>query len=81
MAVKSLGKNPAGSEVIATPANFSTLLVLYKAYDGVPDASNEALRCIANAMLLVEQARTTFADKAVGGGAFAVELLDVCDSF
>ena len=30
-------------------------------------------------MLLVDQARSTFVDKAVGGGDFAVELLDVRD--
>ncbi|KAI0706917.1 guanine nucleotide exchange factor [Cerioporus squamosus] len=75
-AVKSLGKNPAGSELIATPANLSALLSLYNTYRDVPDASNEALRCVANAMLLVDQARVTFVDKQVGGGEFAVELLE-----
>ncbi|RPD62146.1 hypothetical protein L227DRAFT_523828 [Lentinus tigrinus ALCF2SS1-6] len=75
-AVKSLGKNPAGSELIATSANLSVLLSLYNSYKDVPDASNEALRCIANAMLLVDRARVTFIDKQVGGGDFAVELLE-----
>ncbi len=76
-AVKSLGKNPAGSELIATPANLSALLSLYNTYKDVADASNEALRCVANAMLLVDRARVTFIDKQVGGGEFAVELLEV----
>ncbi|EJF63137.1 hypothetical protein DICSQDRAFT_146110 [Dichomitus squalens LYAD-421 SS1] len=75
-AVKSLGKNPAGSEVIATSPNLSALLSLYHAYKDIPEASNEALRCIANAMLLVDQARATLVDKQVGGGDFAVELLE-----
>ena len=76
-AVKSLGKNPAGSEVIATSANLSALLSLYHTYKDVPEASNEALRCVANALLLVDQARATLIDKQVGGGDFAVELLEV----
>ncbi|RDX44696.1 hypothetical protein OH76DRAFT_1042641 [Lentinus brumalis] len=75
-AVKSLGKNPAGSELIATPANLSALISLYNTYKDVADASNEALRCVANAMLLVDRARVTFIDKQVGGGEFAVELLE-----
>ena len=58
-------------------ANLSALLSLYNTYKDVPDASNEALRCIANAMLLIDQARVTFIDKQVGGGEFAVELLEV----
>ncbi len=76
-AVKSLGKNPAGSELIATSANLSTLLSLYNAHKDVPEASNEALRCVANAMLLVDQARNTFVDQQVNGGDLAVELLEV----
>ncbi|KAI0751663.1 guanine nucleotide exchange factor [Daedaleopsis nitida] len=75
-AVKSLGKNPAGSECIATAANLSALLSLYQTHKDVPDASNEALRCIANAMLLIDHARATFVDKQVGGSDFAVELLE-----
>ncbi|KAI1788919.1 guanine nucleotide exchange factor [Ganoderma leucocontextum] len=75
-AVKSLGKNPAGSEIISTPANLSALLSLYHTYKDVPDASNEALRCVANALLLVDHARVTLIEKQVGGGDFAVELLE-----
>ncbi|KAI0643590.1 guanine nucleotide exchange factor [Trametes meyenii] len=75
-AVKSLGKNPAGSEVIASPANLAALLTLSRTYKDDPDASNEAIRCIANAMLLVDQARITFIGKQVGGGEFALDLLE-----
>ncbi|KAH9921571.1 guanine nucleotide exchange factor synembryn-domain-containing protein [Epithele typhae] len=76
LALKSLGKNPAGSEAIATPVNLSALLACYSFYKDSPDASNEALRCIANAMLLVDSARSAFVEKTVGGGDFAVELLE-----
>ncbi|OCH86040.1 hypothetical protein OBBRIDRAFT_797587 [Obba rivulosa] len=77
-AVKSLGKNPAGSEVIATSANLTSLLALSNAFKekDTMDASNEALRCIANALLLVDSARATFVQKEVGGADFAVELLE-----
>ena len=39
-----------------------------------PDAADEALRCIANALLLVDTARNTWADV---GGIYCVELLEV----
>lgn len=41
------------------------------------EASSEALRCIANALLLVERARTTFIEKEVDGGDACVTLLEV----
>ncbi|RPD56809.1 hypothetical protein L226DRAFT_574158 [Lentinus tigrinus ALCF2SS1-7] len=66
-------QEPPGSELIVTSANLSVLLSLYK---HVPDASNEALRCIANATLLVDRAHVTFINKQVSGGDFAVELLE-----
>ncbi|KAI0759715.1 guanine nucleotide exchange factor [Trametes elegans] len=75
-AVKSLGKNPAGSEVIASSANLAALLSLSRTYKDELDASNEALRCVANAMLLVDNARTRFVEKQVNGGDFALELLE-----
>ncbi|KAI0829238.1 guanine nucleotide exchange factor [Trametes gibbosa] len=75
-AVKSLGKNPAGSEVIASPPNLSALLSFARIYKDDIEASNEAIRCVANAMLLVDQARTAFIQKQVGGGDFALELLE-----
>ncbi|KAL1938647.1 hypothetical protein VTO73DRAFT_11462 [Trametes versicolor] len=75
-AVKHLGKNPAGSEVIASPANLSAMLSFSRTFKDDPEASNEAIRCVANAMLLVDQARTTFIKKEVGGVDFAMDLLE-----
>ncbi|KAI0938907.1 hypothetical protein AcV5_000476 [Taiwanofungus camphoratus] len=76
LAVKTLGKDPAGSEVIAAPTNLSSLLALSTSFKDSTDASNEALRCIANAMLLITSARDIFTGKEVGGGEAAVELLE-----
>lgn len=77
LAVKALGKHPAGSEIIATPANLSNLLTLSTSFKNDPDASGEALRCIANALLLVEEARSMWIMKEVGGGEASVEFLEV----
>lgn len=79
LALKTLGKHPSGSAVIAQPANLSTLLTLSTctAFKDYPEASNEALRCIANAMLLIDSARSTWTTKEVGGGDASVKLLEV----
>lgn len=77
LAVKSMGKNPAGSEVIATPANLTALLTISSFFKDDLDASNEALKCIANALLLIESARSTFVKKEVGGSEAIMELLEV----
>lgn len=79
--MKSLGKNPAGSEAIATAANLSALLTISDHLKDDIDASNEALRCIANALLLVEKARRTFVRKDVGGGSTMIEFLEVGISY
>ncbi len=79
LAIKSMGKNPAGSEVLATPTNLSTLLALSAALKEDVEASNEALRCIANALLLVQDARLTFVQKNVGGREASVDLLEVSE--
>ena len=76
-ALKSLGKNPAGSETIATSANLHAVLSISEYFKDDLDCSNEALRCIANALLLVESARKTFVKKEVGGGETMVEFLEV----
>lgn len=78
LATKMLGKIPAGSEVIGKPANLSLILAIYNSVTGESEATTEALRCIANAMLLIDTARTAFVSDSVGGGKFAVALLDVC---
>lgn len=77
LAVKSLGKTPTGSRVISKQYNLITLLAINKALDSDAEASNEALRCVANAMLLIEEARITFVSRAVGGGQAMVTLLEV----
>ena len=77
LAVKILGKEPSGSAVIATRANFSALLSVFNALKDDVEASNEALRCLANALLLIPDGRLTFVQKEVGGGDAIVDLLEV----
>ncbi|KAH8106337.1 guanine nucleotide exchange factor [Cristinia sonorae] len=75
-AVKSLGKHPSGALVIATKSNLATLLRVAKALEANVEASNEALRCVANSLLLVDGARATLVTKEVGGGQAMVILLE-----
>lgn len=78
LAVKSMGKNPAGSEVVAIPSNLVALLTIFNHFKDDADASNETLRCIANALLLIEPARSIFVKKDIGGSEAVIELLEVC---
>lgn len=76
--IKALGRHPSGSSVIALDSNLSTLLASSKSFkDSNLDASLEALRCVANALLLVESARATIISDSVNGGEYAVLLLEV----
>ncbi|KAG6919461.1 hypothetical protein DXG01_005720 [Tephrocybe rancida] len=75
LAVKELGKDPAGSEFLGSPANLSTLLTLASSFKDDPEASSEALRSVANALFLVEKARSTILDKEVDGGVIAISML------
>ncbi|KAF9452029.1 hypothetical protein P691DRAFT_805838 [Macrolepiota fuliginosa MF-IS2] len=75
-AVKSLGRDPSGSEFLSSPANLSTLLSLSASYKDDPDASSEALRCIANALLLIESSREAFLKSPVNGGDFCLNVLE-----
>ncbi|KAJ7717065.1 guanine nucleotide exchange factor [Mycena maculata] len=75
LAVKTLGKNPTGSQVLGTASNLSTLLALVAAHKDDAEASGEALRCIANALLLIERARGVFVSKEVNGGEVCIALL------
>ncbi|KAJ7131634.1 guanine nucleotide exchange factor [Mycena crocata] len=75
LAVKTLGKNPTGSEVLGTAPNLSILLGLVSSLKDDPEASGEALRCIANALLLIERARGVFISKEVNGGDACIALL------
>ncbi|KAJ3564687.1 hypothetical protein NP233_g8126 [Leucocoprinus birnbaumii] len=76
LAVKSLGRDPSGSEFLASPSNLSTLLSLSASHKDDSDASLEALRCIANALLLVESSRETFLKQPVNGGEFCLNALE-----
>jgi hypothetical protein len=77
LAVKTLGKEPSGSDFLSSPANLCTLLSLAATCKDDSEASIEALRCIANALLLIERARTTFIEKAVSGGHICLGMLEV----
>ena len=77
LAVKSLGKHPTGSQVVATRQNLASLLAIFQAFKDDAEASNESLKCIANALLLIEPARSSFVHKDVGGGDAIVDLLEV----
>ena len=81
LAVKTLAKDPAGSRVLASSANLSTLLSLVTGLEKDPDASNEALRCIANCLLLIEKSRQTFITEEVNGGDMILLLLEVSTCF
>jgi hypothetical protein len=77
-AIKALGRHPSGSSVLASDNNLSTLLAVSKSFkDGNLEASLEALRCVANALLLIESARATLISDSVNGGEYAVLLLEV----
>ena len=77
LAIKALGKHPAGSQVIATRPNLTALLAIFNAFKDDADASNEALKCICNALLLIEPSRTLFVQKDVGGSDAVIDLLEV----
>ena len=77
-AIKALGRHPSGSSVIASASNLSILLTASKNFSSSNlDASLEALRCIANTLLLIESARNTLTGDPVNGGEYAVHLLEV----
>lgn len=62
---------------MGTAPNLTILLGLVATYKDDPEASGEALRCIANAMLLIERARSVFISKEVNGGEACISLLQV----
>jgi hypothetical protein len=77
-AIKALGRHPSGSAVVASDNNLSVLLAASKSFkDSNLEASLDALRCIANALLLIESARATLLNGSVNGGEYAVLLLEV----
>jgi hypothetical protein len=79
LAVKTMGKIPAGSRLISSPTNLLALLTFSKHFKDDPAASNEALKCVANALLLIEHARITWLQDVVDGGRACIEMLEVSD--
>ncbi|TFY83256.1 hypothetical protein EWM64_g757 [Hericium alpestre] len=78
-ALKTLGKHPSAAAVMASAKNMSTLSSLARTLKDDFDASCEALRCIANTMLLIESARGTWISDSVKGGEDTVQLLHLVD--
>ncbi|KAF5381879.1 hypothetical protein D9757_007588 [Collybiopsis confluens] len=74
LAVKTLGRIPAGSEPLTEPTSISILLDLATKQDR--SASTEALKCIANTMLLYDHARATFVSSHVGGAQVCATMLE-----
>lgn len=80
LAVKTLGRIPQGADVVGKPANLRALLSVAESFADAPDARNEAWRCIANTLLLIEAARATWTGADVSGGEATVrELLKTSD--
>ncbi|EEB95318.1 hypothetical protein MPER_05726, partial [Moniliophthora perniciosa FA553] len=78
LAVKTLGKKPEGAEQLATTFGLSTLLTLAVDLKDDIEASSEALRCIANTLLLFDKSRALFISEEVGGGEICVKVLNEC---
>ncbi|KZV60313.1 hypothetical protein PENSPDRAFT_620141 [Peniophora sp. CONT] len=80
-ALKSLGKHPSGARILAQKDNLTLLLGLSEYFfKENMDASLEALRCVANSMLLVEEARRTLIGDDIKGGDIALRLLERSNS-
>ena len=77
LALKMLGRNPVGSELITRPSTLSALISATEAFKDTPNTTSEVLRCIANGLLLVPDSRSTFITKEVGGGPAILGILEV----
>ncbi|KAF8603417.1 hypothetical protein BDV93DRAFT_523195 [Ceratobasidium sp. AG-I] len=71
-AIKSLGRVEAGSRVISTQENLRHFLAFASDLSAA-DASKQAMRCIANALLLIPAGRDNFVE--VEGDEFCTRLL------
>ncbi|KAK2466335.1 hypothetical protein APHAL10511_001977 [Amanita phalloides] len=76
LALKTLGKDPTASQYLSSTANLSTLLGFTATFKDDPDAVSEALRTIANTLLLTAEARSTFVGAGVAGGMLAAIMLE-----
>ncbi len=77
LALKTLGKDPSGSLYLSSAANLSSVLSFSSTFKDDSDAVSEALRTIANTLLLVANARTTFVGGGVAGGMLTAIMLEV----
>ncbi|KAG9317034.1 hypothetical protein JVU11DRAFT_1216 [Chiua virens] len=71
--LKTLGGIPEVASTLGTPSNLRCLLKLSAKIDN--SRQNDALRCIANTVLLNESARVTFVGSVVDGGSACINLL------
>lgn len=62
---------------MATRQNLISLLDTFRAFKDDTEASNEALKCVCNALLLIEPSRKLFIQKDVGGSEFTFDLFEV----
>lgn len=85
--LKELAKHPSGSAILASGHNLTLLLSFAtQKYKDNAAAKSEALRSIANCLLLVDAARLTFVDASdlvvvgeeVSGGRICLAELEVC---
>ncbi|KAE9406126.1 hypothetical protein BT96DRAFT_915621 [Gymnopus androsaceus JB14] len=77
LCVKTLGRIAAGSQPLTEASNISILLELSSSlFKEDKNASSEALKCVANTLLLYDHARITFISKEVGGGEFCATMLE-----
>ncbi|GAW01627.1 hypothetical protein LENED_003232 [Lentinula edodes] len=77
LALKTLGRVPVGSEPLTEASSLCTLLELSSSlYKEDRNASSEALKCVANTLLLYDHARVTFISKEVSGGEFCASMLE-----
>lgn len=78
--LKVFGRDKNGSEQIYQKDAFSVLCeYAFNANKDAPEAAREALRCIANSLLLAEETRQIFLDLDFVNKAAA--LLEVCIGF
>ena len=77
LALKTLGKDQSGSLYLSSVANLSSILSFSSTFRDDPDAVSEALRTIANTLLLIAEARTTFVGGGVAGGMLSAIMLEV----
>jgi len=77
LALKMLGRNPAGSDLITRPSTLSALISAAEAFKDTPNVTSEVLRCIANGLLLIADSRSKFITKEVGGGPAVLGMFQV----